>query len=106
MCPGPMISPIIIIRNSKILPHAQNRRALGEHYARTFNFVRAGLVKKFWAAKLGCRSSSWGSTGAFGSPSWRISGSAPQAELGAKRSTTRLRYARYAVISTNKAWEG
>ena len=40
------------------------------------------------------------------SPSWRISGNAPKAELGAKRSTTRLICARFDVISTNKAWEG
>ena len=37
---------------------------------------------------------------------WRISGSAPQAELGAKRSSTWLKYARSALISTNIAWEG
>ena len=60
-----------------------------------------GVVRLFWAAKVDRRP--WGPPG-FGSPSWRISGSTPPAELGAKRSTTRLMY--ISCNKHNKAWEG
>ena len=42
---------------------------------------------RIWAAKVGCVP---GGPPGLGSPSWRILGSAPQAELGAKQSTERL----------------
>ena len=58
-----------------------------------------------WAARVGGSVVVPVGRPGFGSPSWRISGSAPQAELGATRSTTRLICARYAERSTNKAWE-
>ena len=63
---------------------------------------------ELWAAKVGWSVVVPGGPPGFGSPSWRISGSAPQAELGPKRSSTRLICVRNAVISTkhNKAWEG
>ena len=71
------------------------------------SYVRVGLMRKFWTAKVG--GSVVGLAGVrrvSGGTSSRISRSAPQAELGAKRSTARLKYARHAVTSTNKVCEG
>ena len=63
-------------------------------------------MRKFWAAKARMSVVIPGGPPGFGSPFWRISGSAPQAEQGDKRGTTRLICACYAVIRKNKAWEG
>ena len=88
------------------VPHAQNPRAFEMHYGCACCFVRGGLLRKFWAAKAGESVVVPEGPSGFGSPSWRILGSAPQAELGAIRSSKGFICERYAVISTNKAWEG
>ena len=65
----------------RFLPHAQYYRALGEHYAHAFCIVRGCLVRKFWAAKVGGRSSSLGVR--------RVSGAHPGGFREAPRKQTR-----------------
>ena len=89
-------TPPVLNAATAVTPRHRSRHSTNDH--------RQTARGQTWPPKLGGRSSPWGPPG-FWSPSWGISGSALQAERGTKSNTMWLNYARYAVISTNKARE-
>ena len=84
------------VRKLRFLPHAQYYRALKKNYARAFSFLRG------CEEVLGVGHRPWGSAG-FREPILADFGKHPTSRT---RGQTQHHEARYAVMSTNKAWEG